>query len=171
MPRLGGVDLRLVPLTPDHARDVVTWHYPAPYDCYDMTDADPDELLVPDLHGHAVLAEGELVGFRTFGHDGRVPGWDYDDGALDTGGGLHPGLVGRGLGRTAVAAGLALGRDRFSPPAFRVTVAAFNTRALRTVRALGFVPVGSFATPDDGRAFQVLVRDEHLAGLDEPPPT
>ncbi len=164
------MELRLVPLTAAHARDVVTWRYPAPYDCYDMTHSDPDELLDPALHVHAVLAEAELVGFRSFGRDGRVPGWDCDDTALDTGGGLHPGLVGRGLGRAAVAAGLALGRELPAPPAFRVTVAAFNTRALRTVRALGFVTVGSFASPADGRTFQVLVRDERLTGDDEPPP-
>ena len=47
------------------------------------TTADPDELLDPALGFHAVLAGEELIGFRSFGPDGRVPGWDYDDAALD----------------------------------------------------------------------------------------
>src|ERR1022692_4873841 len=30
-----------------HAADIVTWRYPAPYDCYDMTAADPAFLADP----------------------------------------------------------------------------------------------------------------------------
>ena len=148
------------PLTREQALDVCTWRYPAPYDCYDMDAADPDELLRPELGLHALLADDRLAGFRSFGPDGRVPGYDYDDHALDTGGGLRPELVGRGLGRQAISAGLAYGRDRFAPPAFRVTVASFNVRALRTVQALGFRRVDRFDSSRDGRSFEVLVRPE-----------
>jgi ribosomal-protein-alanine N-acetyltransferase len=44
--------------------------------------------------------------------------------ALDTGGGLRPHLVGKGLGRRAIATGPAFASERFAPPAFRVTVAS-----------------------------------------------
>jgi ribosomal-protein-alanine N-acetyltransferase len=152
--------LRIAALTPAFALDICTWRYPAPYDCYDMTGADPDELLRPESGFFALLLDDALAGFRSFGVDGQVPGWDYDDTALDTGGGLRPQLVGQGLGREAIATGLAFGRSHFAPPAYRVTVAAFNTRALRTVAALGFRRVGSFSAATDGRAFQVLVRPE-----------
>lgn len=152
--------LRIAPLTRAHAEDLATWRYDPPYDVYDMTGAAPDDLLDPELGFHAVLAGDRLVGFRSFGPDGRVPGWDYDDSALDTGGGLRPSLTGQGLGRAAIAAGLAYGRDRFAPAAFRVTVASFNARARRTVESLGFEVVGSFAARRDGRPFDVLVRDE-----------
>jgi [ribosomal protein S18]-alanine N-acetyltransferase len=152
--------LRLGPLTLAHAEDLCTWRYPAPYDVYDLTGVQPADLLDPAAGFHAVLAGEKLVGFRSFGPDGRVPGWAYDDSALDTGGGLRPSLVGRGrgLGRAAIAAGLAFGRERFTPPAFRVTVASFNTRALRTVEALGFERVARFDGARDGRSFEVLVR-------------
>jgi [ribosomal protein S18]-alanine N-acetyltransferase len=96
--------------------------------------------------------------FRSFGPDGRVPGWTYDDSALDTGGGLRPAVTGRGLGRSVIAAGLEFGRERFAPAAFRITVASFNTRALRVVTSLGFRPAGSFAATSDGRHFEILVR-------------
>lgn len=152
--------LRIAPLTREHALDICTWAYPPPYDCYDMTDADPDELLRPEVGFHAVLAGERLVGFRSFGADGQVPGWEYDGSALDTGGGLRPELVGRGLGRDAIAAGLAFGRETYAPAAFRVTVASFNARALRTVESLGFVRVGRFDAARDGRSFEVLVRPE-----------
>jgi RimJ/RimL family protein N-acetyltransferase len=152
--------VEIVPLRREHAVDICTWRYSPPYDCYDMTDADPDELSQPDAGFHALLVGGRLIGFRSFGPDGQVPGGTYDDQALDTGGGLRPELVGQGLGRHAIAAGLAFGRARFAPRAFRVTVATFNTRALRTVEALGFRRVDRFDATRDGRSFEVLLRPE-----------
>jgi ribosomal-protein-alanine N-acetyltransferase len=152
--------IRIAPLTLAYAEDVATWRYQPPYDVYDMTGAAPDDLLDPELGFHAVLAGDRLIGFRSFGPDGRVPGWDYDESALDTGGGLRPSLTGQGLGRVAIAAGLDFGRARFAPAAFRVTVASFNARARRTVESLGFEVVGSFTARRDGRPFDVLVRDE-----------
>ena len=125
-----------------------------------MVDADTEDLVAAESGYHAVVADDRLIGFRSFGVDGRVPGWDYDDSALDTGGGLRPELTGRGLGRSVISAGLAFGRERFSPAAFRVTIASFNTRALRTVGALGFERVASFEAARDGRPFDILVRAE-----------
>lgn len=152
--------IHIAPLTREHAEDVATWRYDAPYDVYDMVGTDPEELLQPEAGYHAVVAGDHLIGFRSFGPDGQVPGWDYDDSALDTGGGLRPELTGQGHGRSAISAGLAFGRVRFSPAAFRVTVASFNTRALRTVEFLGFERVGSFKAARDARSFEVLVRPE-----------
>lgn len=152
--------VHIAALTREHALDVCTWAYPAPYDCYDMTGADPDSLLAPETGMHALLEGDRLVGFRSYGPDGRVPGWEYDDSALDTGGGLRPELTGHGLGRRAIETGLAFGRERFAPRAFRMTVATFNARALRVVESLGFEQVGRFDAATDGRSFQVLVRPE-----------
>ena len=160
MTSIDPASIRIAPLTRVHAEDLATWSYAAPYDVYDLAGAQPDDLLDPDIGFHAVLAGDQLIGFRSFGPDGQVPGWDYDDAALDTGGGLRPSLTGRGLGRAVISAGLAFGRARFAPAAFRVTVASFNLRALRTVESLGFRRVGSFAAARDGRPFEVLVRHE-----------
>ena len=121
--------LRIAPLTRAHAKDLVTWRYESPYEVYDMDGAEPDDLLDPAAGFHAVLAGEELVGFRSLGPDGQVPGWDYDDSALDTRGGLWPSLTGQGLGRSVISAGLDYGRVRFAPAAFRVTVAS-STPAL-----------------------------------------
>ena len=64
---------------------------------YDMVGVNPEELLNPEVGYHAVMAEDRLIGFRSFGPDGQVPGWEYDDSALDTGGGLRPELTGASL--------------------------------------------------------------------------
>ncbi len=147
-------------MTPSHAADVVTWRYAAPYDCYDMTATDPAFLVNP-ASGYFALTDGPaLIGFRSFGQDGQVPGGSYDDSALDTGGGLRPELTGKGLGRDAVRTGLEFGRQQFAPAAFRMTIATFNLRAKRVVQALGFRNAGSFLATADGRGYEMLIRRE-----------
>ena len=150
----------IVPVTAGYAADIITWRYPAPYDCYDMTSCDPAVLTSEDGGFFALVDGAQLIGFRSFGADGQVPGGVYDSSALDTGGGLRPELTGKGLGREAVATGLAFGRQRYAPPGFRVTIATFNVRAQRVVRALGFATIASFLGTVDGRSFEVLIRPE-----------
>jgi len=156
--------VRIVPMTRAFAADITSWRYPPPYDCYDMTGADPDFLFDPQSGFFALTQDGALIGFRSFGADGQVPGGSYDSSALDTGGGLRPDLTGRGLGRRAISTGLEFGRERFSPAAFRVTVAAFNARALRVVEALGFSATDRFEATTDANSYVILVRPEHLTG-------
>ena len=156
----GGV--RIVPMTAEYAADIVTWRYPAPLR---LLRHDRRRSRFHARPAERVLRPGnsggrELAGFRSFGADGQVPGGAYDDSALDTGGGLRPSLTGKGLGRAAILTGLEFGRRRFAPAAFRVTVASFNSRALRVVTSLGFRPVSSFAATADGRSFDILVRPE-----------
>jgi hypothetical protein len=50
-----------------------------PYDCYDMTDADPDWLVQPESGFHALMAGDQLIGFRSFG-----PTDKYLDGTMTT---------------------------------------------------------------------------------------
>jgi ribosomal-protein-alanine N-acetyltransferase len=152
--------MRIVPMTAAHASDIVTWRYEAPYDCYDMTAASAAFLSDPASGFFALTDATGLIGFRSFGPDGQLPGGRYDHSALDTGGGLHPGLTGKGLGREAVRTGLDFGRQRFAPRAFRVTIATFNVRAQRVVRSLGFRNAGSFRALADGRSYEMLIRSE-----------
>jgi [ribosomal protein S18]-alanine N-acetyltransferase len=127
---------------------------------------DPGFLADP-ASGYFALIEGaDLIGFRSFGADGQVPGGEYDASALDTGGGLRPDLTGQGLGREAIATGLDFGRRQFAPMAFRVTVATFNIRAQRVVEALGFANIGRFLATADGRTYEVLIRPESGASSD-----
>ncbi len=145
-------------MTDEYAADIVTWRYPAPYDCYDLVDTDPEFFTDPRNGYVALVDKGELIGYRVFGRDGRVPGGEYDESALDTGGGLRPELTGRGLGKQAIAAGLEYGAARFRPMAFRVTVAGFNIRAQQVVQGLGFVPTRTFNATTDGCGFVIMTR-------------
>jgi [ribosomal protein S18]-alanine N-acetyltransferase len=157
--------MRIVPMTLAYATDIAGWRYPPPYDCYDMTGVDPEFLVSPESGFFALTDDDALVGFRSFGADGQVPGGRYDFSALDTGGGLRPELTGQGLGRRAIGTGLEFGRQRFSPAAFRVTVAAFNARALRVVEGLGFSAIDRFEATTDGRSYVLLVRPEGVTDI------
>jgi ribosomal-protein-alanine N-acetyltransferase len=150
--------MQLVPMTAAYAGEIATWWYPSPYDCYDMTGTDPGTLASPGSGFFAVTDATGLIGFRSFGADGQVPGGDYDDSALDTGGGLRPELTGHGLGREAIRTGLDFGQRLFCPAAFRVTIATFNIRAQRVVTTLGFRRVASFSALADGRSYEILLR-------------
>jgi [ribosomal protein S18]-alanine N-acetyltransferase len=147
-------------MTQAYAADIGGWRYPPPYDCYDMTGVDPDFLVDPESGFFALTDDDALIGFRSFGTDGQVPGGRYDSCALDTGGGLRPDLTGQGLGRRAISTGLEFGRQRFGPAGFRVTVAAFNARALRVVEGLGFSATDRFEATTDRSSYVILVRPE-----------
>jgi RimJ/RimL family protein N-acetyltransferase len=147
-------------ITTVYASEIGAWRYDPPLDCYDMTAVDASVLAQPDSGFYPLLDGADLIGFRSFGPDGQVPGGSYDTEALDTGGGLRPDLVGHGLGREAIETGLSFGRSMFAPNAFRVTVANFNTRPLRVVESVGFRPVTHFAATNSGREYTVLLRPE-----------
>lgn len=150
--------MRIVAMTAMYAADLVTWHYPEPYERYGLVGSDPGWFTDP-ANGYVALVDGDmLIGYRSFGLEGRVPGGCYDDTALDTGGGLRPEVTGRGLGRAAIAVGLDYGRQRFGPTAFRVTVATFNLRARRVVESLGFRRTHTFLATTDGSSFDILRR-------------
>ncbi|MBR7836803.1 GNAT family N-acetyltransferase [Actinospica durhamensis] len=150
--------MRIVEMTARFAAEMAGWRYPEPYQCYDLAGADPAYFTDPANGFHALVDEdGALLGFRSFGADGQVPGGAYDGAALDTGGGLRPELTGRGLGREAIATGLAFSRRLHRPDAFRVTVAAFNTRALHVVESLGFAPTDTFRATADGAEYRILL--------------
>jgi ribosomal-protein-alanine N-acetyltransferase len=153
-------DVQIVPMTSAYAVEIATWRYPAPYDCYDMTAVDPLFLTSPENGYFALTDETGLIGFRSFGVDGQVPGGDYDDSALDTGGGLRPDLTGKGIGREAIRAGLEFGARQLRPPAFRVTIATFNVRAQRVIAALGFHQIDTFLATADGRSYGIWIRPE-----------
>jgi ribosomal-protein-alanine N-acetyltransferase len=158
--RLNG-PVQIEPMTAAYAADIVSWRYPAPYDVYDMSGTDVAFITGREAGFFALTDAGELIGFRSFGADGQVPGGSYDSSALDTGGGLRPDLTGLGLGREAIATGLAFGRERFAPAAFRVTVASFNLRALSVVEALGFRRTDTFDAITNGRSYEILTRPEN----------
>ena len=139
----------VAPMDRTAAEEIIGWRYDAPYSMYDGDTADVQAMLQPEYRYQAVRdRDDRLVGFWNFGDDARVPGFAYSDAALDVGVGLRPDLTGHGLGIHFVRAALDFARREYGAQSLRVTVAAFNRRALRLTRALGFGEVGRFARTD-----------------------
>jgi RimJ/RimL family protein N-acetyltransferase len=156
--------LLFVPMTRLYAEDIACWRYDPPYDIYGHTDGDEGQsidYLVDDKNGlFAVLHNGELIGFRSFGEDGRVSGGNYDGSHLDTGGGLRPDLTGKGLGAEVLFQGLQFATETFGTDRFRVTIAVFNERAQKVCRRLGFQESDRFCRSKDGKEFVIMTVEE-----------
>lgn len=154
------------------AREILTWRYEPPYDIYneDPDKADPfvQALLDPVYAYHTITDEHgeELVGYCCFGADARVPGGDYSADALDVGLGMHPDLTGQGHGLAFFEAILDFARRTFAPQALRVTVAAFNQRAIRVYEKAGFEHEQAFQRSGDGMEFVILSCQRDLPGAE-----
>ena len=117
--------------------------YGARIGCADITfDLWPGEVL-------AVVGEsGELIGFFSFAQEGP--------GVVAIGLGLRPDHTGKGLGQAFVLAGLEFAKGKFHPTQFRLSVAAFNRRAIRLYERLGFRQDGLFENETNGGRYRFL---------------
>lgn len=153
----------LRPITETDARAIARWGYEEPYSIYDGDLGNTAELLNPDHRYHAVVdGRGVLIGYFCFGPDARIPaggklGLYEDEDILDVGLGLKPDLTGRGLGEEFMRAGLDFAEAAYAPRAFRMTVAAFNRRAILVYERLGFETVAAFE--GGGQGWRVMRRD------------
>ena len=152
--------ISFAPLNIEHAEEIISWRYQPPYEVYDYRNESPkaaiEYLTEPANRFYAVLRDDELIGFRSFGEDGRVSGGDYDEPCLDTGGGLCPELTGLGLGEDIIRKGIEFGARKFGAKRFRVTIAEFNERALKVCKRVGFIEDYKFSRVSDGEPFVVL---------------
>ncbi len=146
------MDFHFVPMNADYARTIVdNWHYEGAYRLCDY--AQSESLLDPanwDTHIFAVLDEaGTLAGEFTL--------W-LDEGALWLGFGLKPELTGRGLGEDFVAAGMECGVEHFDYEGDEIwlEVAAWNERALKVYRRLGFEELERYSVEIRGQDYDFL---------------
>jgi ribosomal-protein-alanine N-acetyltransferase len=160
----GPVPLAFNPMDRVSALAILKWRYNPPYDLYDVDSNNAEQVvqafLDPQNAYYSVTdRHGDLLAFCCFGPDAQVPGGNYKAAALDIGLGVRPDLTGQKLGLRYVNAVLAFAHHTFAPTAFRVTVAAFNKRALRVCKKAGFQPVQTFQREQGDRDFVMLVRD------------
>ena len=152
------------PLREGDARDILSWRYSFPYQFYDPPQSNSQDLLIaqfldPALNFHAVVQENlGFIGFCSFGLDGRVPGGNYSEPALDIGLGMKPELTGQGRG-TAFFRSIMLHCESFVPAKRRLTVATFNERAIRLYRRFDFVEVERFRESLSDVEYAIMVRE------------
>lgn len=147
----------------ESATAIAAWTYPEPYDLYNTSPERRGEVaanMVSPALGYERILDGaaDLFGFWCGGTDARVRGGTYGPETLDVGLGMRPERVGQGHGRALAAAVLERARRSRAPLSVGVTIAAFNGRALRVWRDLGFAETNTFRRSADGREFVQLSR-------------
>ncbi len=143
------------------ASAIVNWRYEPPCNFYNYLDKEVNlqYFLNPQNNFYKIVNDnGELVGYCSFGQDGQVSGGDYGYDALDISMGIRPDLTGQGKGIEYANAVLDFAENLLNPKAFRVTIAAFNKRALRLWQKLEFEHQQSFERKSDGTQFIILRR-------------
>lgn len=134
--------MHIRPMTRQNAHAIQAWAYESPYDFYNQIPSveGVDELMTY----HTVHDDAGLFGFYCLGPYAQVPNstYAYDDAHLDLGLGMHPDRTGRGHGRSFVRLVMQEAVREGKP--LRLTVAAFNKRAIHLYEQLGFQQVTSF---------------------------
>ncbi|MFB5661942.1 GNAT family N-acetyltransferase [Alteribacillus sp. HJP-4] len=136
-------------MKPGFAHAVLHWKYEAPYDFYNQrfTALAMQELL-RDLYRAVVNENKELIGFYCTGHPARVPaGYRttvYEENATDVGLGMNPEYTGLGYGRIFLSH--IINEVKREEPRYplRLSVAAFNKRAVHLYKKAGFSEAASF---------------------------
>jgi RimJ/RimL family protein N-acetyltransferase len=153
--------IKFRPLTREDAEQIAGWRYQGEYSLYDIPEeqraAAIDYMTDPSSGYFGAHDDGALMAFVSMGPDGRVPGWSYDESALDVGAGVRPDLTGQGRGTSFLRRALAFAESRAGGVPLRATIASWNERALKATERNGFARVGSFVNPA-GMSFTVLER-------------
>ena len=144
------------------AKEVCRWNYEEVYDLYNMKDS--EESMKELLNGtyYTVTNENkEIIGFFCFGQSAQVPAGNVygvysDDNYLDIGLGMKPNLCGQGRGTAFLNKGLEFAVKKFSKRNFRLTVAAFNNRAIKVYENAGFKKERVFQRKNGESSFEFI---------------
>ncbi|MBN8236114.1 GNAT family N-acetyltransferase [Halobacillus kuroshimensis] len=140
-------------MTQQEAEEMAAWHYPPPYDFYDMTADEEDyhEFIDPHRRSprtYSAYKEGALIGFFTI--------HPTDEETVDVGLGLRPDLTGKGKGDSFVAAGLSFAERHYEARFFTLSVAEFNQRAVEVYRRAGFKETHRFMQKTNGGTYPFI---------------
>jgi RimJ/RimL family protein N-acetyltransferase len=149
-----------LPMTYEVASEIAQWRYPAPFDRYNMRTGNETYMSDPANRFLAIFQRSEpndaLVAFASRGRDGQVPGYDYDDSAVDFGFAMNPAFRGQRLSALAIEAALCACREHDGIGNFRATVWSGNARMLNVLDTLGFSPVARFTKSGTADEYIVL---------------
>ncbi|MFD0714374.1 GNAT family N-acetyltransferase [Paenibacillus sp. GCM10027626] len=155
--------MQITALQIDEAAEICRWRYEGEYAFYNLEECQEtiSELLDGTYYG-VRNAENEFIGFCCFGANAQVPsgrraGVYGGDHVVDIGLGMKPELTGQGSGMAFLSACLGFARETFEPQRLRLSVAAFNGRAIRLYAKAGFEPSGRF--DNNGTEFLVMERN------------
>ena len=146
------------------AREFLMWHYETPYDIYNCPHEDVEKYIQynidPANNVYAIFDQaGQLIAYCSYGKDAQVPGGDYSENALDIGMMVKPELTGRGMGSSFAREVIQNGLHKYTANKLRVTIAAFNKRAIRTWEKNGFQHKQNFKRRGNGMEFVIMTKE------------
>ena len=132
--------MNMIPMTEEYARSIALWKYEGIYSFYSHNEENIEGYM-DGTHFACTDAAGALIGYFCYGEDARIPTIEenaYDHGFLDIGLGLRPDLCGKKVGFSFLLRGVAYAQKIFCTNCFRLSVAAFNERAIKVYTKAGF---------------------------------
>jgi [ribosomal protein S18]-alanine N-acetyltransferase len=137
-------------MTEEYAKQILTWKYEAPYDFYNNEESTESLNELLENSYYAVLNTDEtLIGFFCIGSAAQVPFGNtvgaYLEDISDIGIGMNPTLTGKGFGAEFFSFILSYILETYKVNSLRLTVAAFNQRAIHLYTKLGFVKEMEFS--------------------------
>ena len=155
-------DITIVPMLKETAEAVNSWVYEGVYSFYNAMSEDVSHFL--DGEHYACFDEdGSLVGMLAYGEDTRIPTVEEDvyiEDRLDIGVKMRPDMCGRGFGEDFVNRGLSFARKSFGAKSFRLSVAAFNERAIKVYKRCGFVIQKEVTNAYFNNKFCIMIKDK-----------
>lgn len=138
-------------MTRELAMNILSWNYDPPFDLYNN---EVNEESIKELLDEAYFAvkdeAGSLIGFYCTGMSAQVPAARqmglYSESAVDIGIGMVPDLTGKGRGFGFLSFVLKELEIEIKNHSIRLTVAAFNKRAIKLYENIGFKQVNEFKT-------------------------
>ncbi len=157
------MELKIVHMQYSEATQISKWIYKEPYSIYSMDGSDDciNELIHANYYS-VTDENNHLIGYYCFGESAQVPAGKqfgvYDSNDLtDIGLGINPDLCDQGLGLNFLCKGLDFARNNLSAKRFRLTVAAFNQRAINVYQKTGFENSDSFTRLTENSKTEFLV--------------
>jgi [ribosomal protein S18]-alanine N-acetyltransferase len=158
------VNLYVQPMNEEIALQISRWRYNDQYCFYNMDENYIENMITNEYY--AVFDEREgIVGYFCLGEEARVPS-GYRQGVyvgsasvMDIGIGMRPDLTGKGLGYEFFSYCLQyVKKEQPHIATFRLTVAAFNQRAVKVYKKIGFIKKHSFYN-DNGIEFITMTKN------------
>lgn len=154
------------PMTAAHAEQIAGWVYEGAFGIYSFAqDAGAMRELMNGQY-YAYLDSGrQLAGYFCYGTFAQIPAIETDaylPAMLDIGLGLRPDLCGNGRGAAFVKAGMDFAQAQFHARQLRLTVAVWNSRAIRTYEKLGFRAAKTITHRISQQRFQMMISTDEL---------
>ncbi|WP_341457194.1 GNAT family N-acetyltransferase [Oceanobacillus zhaokaii] len=158
------MQLLIQKMTENYAIEILCWKYQKPYDFYNHV-LTSDAILELLTNKYFVVLDkyNQLIGYFCTGKSARVPAGErldaYNGKFVDVGIGMKPELTGKGKGFEFFSTILSFIEENYNNNPIRLTVAAFNERAIHLYEKLGFVKNTEFQR---GKiVFIVMIRAEN----------